>query len=398
MTGQMVKAVADLQSAFMTRQVPGNAATTPAKGLLPTLVRWVDADHLPEGPEAMLAAPKEVDWARCVPFILLHLACLGVFWTGASPVAVWTAVALYFIRMFAITGFLHRYFSHRTFSTSRAFQFIMALWTATAVQRGALWWASTHRHHHRHSDDPEDKHSPVVDGFWWSHVGWITAKRNFPTDYGRVPDLAKYPELVFLNRFDVLVPVLFFGALYGAGAWMESAGVATSGAQMLVWGVVSTVVLFLNRFDVLVPVLFFGALYGAGAWMESAGVATSGAQMLVWGVVSTVVLFHGTACINSLAHVFGRRRFLHTGDDSRNSLLLSLITLGEGWHNNHHRYQATVRQGFFWWEFDPTWYLLKALSWTGLIWGLKPVPASVYAEAAGAADAAGTAEEAEQSA
>lgn len=347
----MVKAVADLQSAFMTRQVPGNAVTTPAKGLLPTLVRWVDADHLPEGPEAMLAAPKEVDWARCVPFILLHLACLGVFWTGASPVAVWTAVALYFIRMFAITGFLHRYFSHRTFSTSRAFQFIMALWTATAVQRGALWWASTHRHHHRHSDDPEDKHSPVVDGFWWSHVGWITAKRNFPTDYGRVPDLAKYPELVFLNRFDVLVPVLFFGALYGAGAWMESAGVATSGAQML-----------------------------------------------VWGVVSTVVLFHGTACINSLAHVFGRRRFLHTGDDSRNSLLLSLITLGEGWHNNHHRYQATVRQGFFWWEFDPTWYLLKALSWTGLIWGLKPVPASVYAEAAGAADAAGTAEEAEQSA
>jgi len=119
--------------------------------------------------------------------------------------------------------------------------------------------------------------------------------------------------------------------------------------------------------------------------------------MLAWGVISTVVLFHGTACINSLAHVFGRRRFLHTGDDSRNSLLLSLITLGEGWHNNHHRYQATVRQGFFWWEFDPTWYLLKALSWTGLIWGLKPVPASVYAEAAGE-DGDVAAEEAEPSA
>ncbi|MFM7743042.1 MAG: acyl-CoA desaturase, partial [Verrucomicrobiota bacterium] len=229
----------------------------------------------------------------------------------------------------------HRYFSHRTYATSRAFQFVMAVWTATAVQRGALWWASTHRHHHRHSDDPEDKHSPVVDGFWWSHVGWITAKRNFPTDYARVPDLAKYPELVFLNRFDILVPTLFFATLFGAGVWLESAGVATTGAQML-----------------------------------------------VWGVISTVVLFHGTACINSLAHVFGRRRFLGTGDDSRNSLLLSLITLGEGWHNNHHRYQATARQGFYWWEFDPTYYGLKVMSWLGLIWGLKGVPASVYEEAA----------------
>jgi stearoyl-CoA desaturase (delta-9 desaturase) len=237
--------------------------------------------------------------------------------------------------MFAITGFFHRYFSHKSYSTTRFFQFIMAVWGALAVQRGALWWAYTHRHHHQHSDEPEDKHSPVVDGFWWSHIGWITSKKNFPTDYSKIPDLAKYPELVFLNRFDTLVPALFAASLYGLGAFLENRGYSTSGAQLLVWG-------------------FF---------------------------ISTTVLFHGTSCINSLAHVFGSKRFKTTEDESRNSFLLTLITLGEGWHNNHHRYQATTKQGFYWWEFDPTYYLLKVMSWLGIIWGLKGVPESVYAEA-----------------
>lgn len=301
-----------------------------------SLVRWFDADHHPEGVESMLNAPDKVDWPRCLPFVVLHLGCLGVLWVGWSPAAVWAAVGLYWFRMLAVTGVLHRYFSHKTYSTSRPMQLLLALWAATSVQRGALWWAYTHRHHHRHSDEPEDKHSPVQDGFWWSHIGWITSKRNFPTDYSQIKDLAKYPELVFLNRFDVLVPLLYGVACYGLGAWLASAGVETSGAQMLVWG-------------------FF---------------------------ISTTALFHGTACINSMAHVWGRRRFA-TGDDSRNSWLLTLITLGEGWHNNHHRCHSTVRQGFYWWELDPTYYFLRALSWTGLIWGLKPVPESVYAEAEG---------------
>ena len=203
------------------------------------------------------------------------------------------------------------------------------------MQRGALWWAYTHRHHHKHSDEPEDKHSPVQDGFWWSHIGWITSQRNFPTDYSKVRDLAKYPELVFLNRFDVVVPILYALSMYGLGEGLGALGIGTDGWQMLVWG-------------------FF---------------------------ISTTALFHGTACINSMAHVWGKRRFA-TEDDSRNSWLLTLITLGEGWHNNHHRYPTTVRQGFYWWEFDPTYYFLRALSWTGLIWDLKPVPASVYEEAA----------------
>lgn len=314
--------------------MPVTPVHAPNTGLIRSIIRWFDADYIPEGAETLRATPKQVDWPRCIPFVVLHLACLGVIWVGASPIAVWTAVGLYFFRMFAITAFFHRYFSHKTYSTSRAFQFIMAVWAQTSVQRGALWWAYTHRHHHRHSDEEGDKHSPVVDGFWWSHIGWITSKGNFPTDYSKIPDLAKYPELVFLNRFDTLIPIL---SAFG--------------------------------------------MYALGAGLQAAGCDTTGAQMLIWGIVSTVVLFHGTACINSLAHVFGSKRFRNTDDESRNSLILTLITLGEDWHNNHHRYQATVRQGFYWWEFDPTYYGLCALSWTGLIWDLKPVPESIYAEA-----------------
>jgi len=246
------------------------------------------------------------------------------------------AVALYWIRMFAITGFYHRYFSHRSFRTSRWTQFAFAILGNTAVQRGALWWASVHRHHHKHADTEHDVHSPGVRGFIWAHIGWMTSSRNFPTNFDAIRDLAKFPELVFLNRFDLLVPAAYAAGLYGLGELLR---------------------------------------------VDAPTLETSGPQLLVWGFfVSTVVLLHGTLFINSIAHVFGGRRFA-THDDSRNNLLLALITLGEGWHNNHHRFMSAARQGFYWWEFDPTYYALKALAWTGLIWDLRPVPASVYAEA-----------------
>ena len=307
------------------------------------LVQWFDADHIPEGREKLWAEQDRVDWMRCIPFIILHGACLGVIWVGWSPVAVWTAVALYFIRMFAVTGMHHRYFSHKSYSTSRFGQFLLAVFAGTAVQRGSLWWAYHHRHHHQHSDEAEDAHSPHVHGFLWSHIGWITSRRNFPTDYTKIRDLAKFPELVLLNRFDLIVPILLAISIFSVGVLLEhfAPGLHTNGAQMLVWG-------------------FF---------------------------VSTTVLFHGTACINSFTHLWGKRRF-KTTDDSRNSLILALITLGEGWHNNHHRYQACTRQGFYWWEIDITYYGLKALSWTGFIWDLKPVPQSVLEEAARADHAA----------
>ncbi len=284
---------------------------------------WLDTSAAPEGGDS------GVDWVRCVPFLLMHAACLGVIWTGYSVASVATALGLYLFRMFAVTGFYHRYFSHRTFKTSRAGQFLFALAGATAVQRGPLWWAAHHRDHHRHSDREEDPHSPHQHGFWWSHVGWITSRSNFPTKMSLVPDLARFPELRFLDRFDTLIPLLLAISLYGFGEWLSLAFPES----------------------------------GAG-----------GGQMLVWGFfISTVVLFHATCLINSLAHRMGRRRY-RTGDESRNSFLLALVTLGEGWHNNHHHFPAAARQGFFWWEVDFTFYALKALSWTGLIWDLRPVP------------------------
>ncbi len=316
---------------------PNERSKTSFQRATAAFVQWFDSDYTPEAPEKIRAEPDRVDWMRCIPFIILHAGCLGVIWVGWSAFAVWTAVALYFVRMFAVTGIYHRYFSHKTYSTSRVGQFLLALWGATTVQRGALWWAYHHRHHHQHSDDPEDAHSPHVHGFWWSHIGWITSRRNFPTDYSKVKDLAKFPELVWLNRFDTIIPVLFAVAMLGLGMLLErfAPGLNTNGPQLLIWG-------------------FF---------------------------VSTTFLFHGTSCINSMAHLMGRRRF-DTGDDSRNSFILALICLGEGWHNNHHRYMSCTRQGFYWWEIDLTYYGLKALSYTGFIWDLKPVPQSILDEAA----------------
>jgi len=300
-------------------------------------VQWVDSDFCPDGAEKMRNSPDRIDWVRVMPFVFLHAGCLGVIWVGASSFAVWAAVALYFIRMFAVTGIHHRYFSHKTYSTSRVGQFLLAIFAGTTVQRGSLWWAYHHRHHHKHSDEPEDAHSPHVHGFWWSHIGWITSKRNFPTDYTKIKDLAKFPELVWLNRFDLVVPVVFAFSLFGLGVALES----------------------------------FAPALGTNGW-----------QMLVWGFfISTTFLFHGTGCINSMAHLMGKRRF-KTEDDSRNSAILAFITLGEGWHNNHHRYQSSTRNGFYWWEIDPTYYMLKLLSLTGFISKLKAVPKKVLEEGA----------------
>ena len=296
---------------------------------LRALSRWIASDHadLPAP-----ARPEAVDWMRIVPFILMHVACLAVFWVGVSATAVAVAVALYVLRMFAITGFYHRYFSHRSFRTSRWLQFLFGLIGASSVQRGPLWWAAHHRHHHAYSDRAEDPHSPRHKGFLVSHMGWFLTQGGFRPDLSRVRDLERYPELRWLDRFDIAVPFALAVGLLLAGNWLEA-----------------------NR----------------------PGLGTSGAQLLVWGFfVSTVVLYHATYTINSLCHVFGRQRYA-TGDDSRNNFWLALITLGEGWHNNHHRYPMSVRQGFYWWEIDITYYLLRVLAAAGIIWDLKPVPREV---------------------
>lgn len=303
-----------------------DARPSPSRRLGASLARWFDAGTMPP------ATDDRIDWARIVPFAGVHLACLATLRVGASATAVGTALALYALRMFAITGFYHRYFSHRAFKTSRLGQFLFALIGASAVQRGPLWWAAHHREHHAHSDGPGDVHSPRQRGFLWSHMGWFLSRRHFAPDLARVRDLARYPELRWLDRYDVVVPVLLAVALFALGALLEhrAPGLGTNRWQLLVWG-------------------FF---------------------------VSTVLCYHATYTINSLAHVFGGRRYA-TGDDSRNNALLALLTFGEGWHNNHHHYPNAARQGFYWWEIDLTYYGLRALAALGLIWDLKPVPAAV---------------------
>ena len=300
-----------------------------------TLRHWFDTSGA-VGMDAGVGGEDRVDWLRAAPFIAMHLACFGVIWVGVSPVALIVAAAAYAVRMFAITGFYHRYFSHRTFQTSRMVQFLFAAIGASCVQRGPLWWAAHHRHHHRVADTAGDPHSPRLHGFLWSHAGWFLTSRNFSTNLARVPDLAKFPELRWLDRFDTAAPVVLALAMFGLGVLLQHVApqMGTSGGQMLVWG-------------------FF---------------------------VSTILLFHATVTINSLAHGFGSRRYA-TKDDSRNNPWLALLTFGEGWHNNHHYFPGSARQGFHWWEVDLTWYVLKLMSMFGLVRGLKPVPAWVLAKA-----------------
>ncbi len=261
----------------------------------------------------------EIIYPSAVPFVLVHLACLAAFWTGITWHAVALCIGLYWLRIFAIGAGYHRYFSHRAYSTSRAFQLVLALLSQSTSQKSVLWWAVQHRHHHLHSDTARDLHSPRQKGFFYSHVGWIFARRQDQVDLTKIADFAKYPELMWLHRFEQ-APTIALAVI----AWL------VAGWPGLVVG-------------------FF------------------------W---STVLVYHATFCINSLAHVHGRKRYL-TGDDSRNNWFLALFTMGEGWHNNHHAYQSSVRQGFRWWEYDLTYYLLRLLSFVRLVWDLKVPPLAV---------------------
>ena len=297
-----------------------------ADGIWATFRLWIDSEAPID--QNSIKHEKEVDWLRILPLILMHVMCLGVLWVGWSWTAIWAAILLYFVRMFAITGFYHRYFSHKAYKTNRFWQFIFGILGNSSVQRGPLWWASHHRHHHRFTDMEEDVHSPSRHGFWWSHIGWMTSKANFATDYKYVAEWARFPELRWLNRFDTVVPFLLALVLFVLGEILEyfAPHLKTNGMQLLVWG-------------------FF---------------------------ISSVVLLHATVTINSFDHMYGTRRY-DTSDTSRNNALLALITLGEGWHNNHHHYAVSARQGFYWWELDVTYYLLVFLSWLGIVRELRPV-------------------------
>lgn len=266
-----------------------------------------------------------------IGFIILHLVPVLGLWTGATLFDWLVCAFLYFSRMFWVTGGYHRYFAHRSYQTSRVFQFIIAFMAQTSLQKGALWWASHHRVHHRTSDTPKDPHSLKLYGFWYSHIGWIMGPDYKTTDYKVINDYAKYPELVWLNKYHLIPP-----------------------------------------FMLAITVWLVGAIVNTGSITN---IFTSGGLscLIIGFFLSTIFLYHGTFSINSIMHKFGNQRY-ESGDESKNNLILALITLGEGWHNNHHYYEVAARQGFFWWEIDITFYILKIFSWVGLVWDLKGVP------------------------
>ena len=262
---------------------------------------------------------EDIIYPQVIPFVAAHFACLGALWSGVTWQAAALGIGLYWLRMFGITGGYHRYFSHRTYKTNRVFQFILACIAQSSAQKSVLWWGAKHRHHHLYSDTEEDIHSPRHKGFLYSHVGWIFDRKNDSTDLLKIDDFARYPELVWLHKYE-LVPAIVLAVLcFLIAGW--------SG-------------------------LFVGFFW------------------------STVATYHATFCINSLAHVHGHKRYV-TGDDSRNNWILAFFTMGEGWHNNHHAYQASVRQGFRWYEFDFTYYILLGLKKLGLVYAMEMPPEAV---------------------
>ena len=260
------------------------------------------------------------EWMPTLVYWGLHAACLLAFVTGASAGNIALFLATFWLRMFGITGGYHRYFAHKTYKTSRPFQFALAFLAASATQKGPLWWAGHHRGHHKYADKPGDTHSPR-EGIYYAHQGWIFDRRWDATPIDRIGDFAAYPELVWLNKYHVVAPVVLAVACYLLG-----------GFSGLVWGF----------------------------------------------VISTVALWHATYCVNSVCHIWGKRRY-QTADTSRNNWLMALLTLGEGWHNNHHYYCASTRQGFRWWEIDVTYYALRGLQFVGLVWDIREPPAHILA-------------------
>jgi stearoyl-CoA desaturase (delta-9 desaturase) len=270
-----------------------------------------------------------------IPLLFMHLCCAGVFFVQGGWPAFLIFSAMYLLHVFALTAGYHRYFSHKTFKTSRSFQFILALIGTTAAQRDPLWWASHHRMHHQHSDTENDVHSPRHRGFWWAHIGWVMNRELLETRLDKVKEFAKYPELMWLNRHPYAPAFILASLLLAAGSFIHWVRPE--------WGV-------------------------------------TGPQFLFYGFfLSTIAVYHVTFCINSVAHMVGRKPYA-VDDDSRNNWLLALLAMGEGWHNNHHRYAVCARQGFRWWEIDFSYMILRALQFFRIVWDIREPPKSILAE------------------
>jgi stearoyl-CoA desaturase (Delta-9 desaturase) len=259
-------------------------------------------------------------------FWLVQTSALLVFVVPFAPgyLALWAAA--HFIRAIGLTLCFHRYLAHRAFRMNRTAQFVWAFIGTAAMQKGPLWWAGHHVSHHKFADRDGDPHSPMVSGVYYAHIGWFlndTKNDRVEATNPVIRDFSKFPELVWLDRYHFLPPLALAVTLFLAG----------------------------------------------------------GLPWLVWGFcLPTMTLAHATFCINTVNHMFGSRRF-ETVDESRNNVFTAVFAVGEGWHNNHHRYQRAARNGFYWWEFDPTWYVIRAMAALGLAWDVQAVPKRIYEEA-----------------
>jgi len=250
-----------------------------------------------------------------ITYVLLHATCLLAFYTGVT----WRALALfgisYPIRVLGVGIAYHRYFAHRAFKTSRAMQFVLGVWGVLSFQKGPLWWAQTHRDHHRYADTPQDLHSPRLQGLFYAHFGWFQVRENQDVVPSKIQDLYRFPELRLLEDWR-----FYFGlnlATWIALGW-------AFGLEGVVWG----------------------------------------------GAIPTALALQIVHAIQSISHAVGGYRRCPTTDDSRNHVWIGLLSLGE-WHNNHHYLMASARQGFAWWEVDVQWAVIRVLGWLGLVWDLR---------------------------
>jgi len=264
--------------------------------------------------------PRAISRSRTVAEILValipNLGLIAIPFVSPTAVSFALCAAVMLMCGFGVTVCHHRYFAHRSFKTSRWFQFVLGWWASATGQRGPLWWSAHHRRHHSHSDTEGDVHSPTAGGFLHAHLGWLFGKPAAAPDFRVMRDFAKFPELVWLDRLWA-VPFLLVGfACYLIGGWA-------------------------------------GVVYGF--------------------CLGCAIVLQITFSINSFAHLFGKQPH-PTGDSSRNNWLLGVIGFGEGWHNNHHHSPRTARLGVKWNQIDFGYWMILVLEKLGLIWCVRKTP------------------------
>lgn len=278
---------------------------------------------------------KQVVLAARLTFVFGGSAAAFFFPVSLELVAL--MVISFVVRTFGWEAGHHRYFAHRSFKTSRIFQFVLGALGAMSGQRGPLWWAAVHREHHSYADTDKDPHSPLKRGWFFAYLGWLFERPDGQTNYDNVKDWAQFPELVWLNEHHYVFPYFLLCLTFVLGQWTP--------------------------------------LFGWGAGIEA----------VIWGFcISTALSLQGTHMVNAFAHAQQSGWFTYrnypTDDRSQNHWLLCIVTLGASWHNNHHRYPVAARAGFRWWELDLTFIALRGLAALGLVWDLRAVPGHVLQE------------------